>query len=731
MSSPFLKAILLIAWLISSCGGVFAPVLAVEIAHEKPVALSAAFGLAGQWKLGHVCPVRVEIANLEVPPETLTLELTTLDGDGVEVSYRKTVRSDQLLLANDQRFVIWLSVRQGRQNVTITMKLLDESQLLAELRLNPEEIPPPLPSTQPLIVALGDSLGIESAAASLITGSSKFTTAVITDQNELPDDWQHYTACDLLLLPTSRGDMLESLSPAQWDAMDVWIRDGGVCLSSLGPAARELQQTPGFQRLLPGKIIDVSQVRNPGPLESYVVTDDPVREFEVVVFDAVRGTVDVTLTDELSRRVPLLSRSAYGMGIVYTVSADLAQPAFANWRDRSKLWKSLLSRFIDQNVAERASEATQVGTASYLGYDDLIGQLRATLDVFPSVVTVSFGQVAVILVIILILVGPIDYYISVKWLKRPDFSWYFAGGVLAATSLGLALLRAHLRPEEVRVNSVQVVDIDVTAERATGRLWSHVYSSSARLLDIDVRLDSGRGSSVVDWQGLPGRGLGGLMSQLNTDRGMPGYAVVHLPDGTAHLDQVGIPAAGTKCITAAWHQAIDLHGQSSLKEIGGIDQLQGTVVNPLSVDLKDGMLMYHNWYYSLPSRIMPGQSIPISFETVPKDLPRRLNGRRIVGGSELTTPWDPADRNSLGRLMEVMMFYKAASGPSYTTLLHRFQPQLDFSNLVALDRAIVVGRIDVPLASVNVSGEDNLPVTQDVNQVWCRLVYPVEQNKNK
>jgi hypothetical protein len=123
-----------------------------------------------------------------------------------------------------------------------------------------------------------------------------------------------------------------------------------------------------------------------------------------------------------------------------------------------------------------------------------------------------------------------------------------------------------------------------------------------------------------------------------------------------------------------------------------------------------------------------------------------LNGRKVTSGSEQSTPWDPADRNALPRLLELMMFYKVASGPTFTTLQHRFQPQIDFSNLLALDRAILVGRIDVPLAKVNVTGgkdsshgdsSDTLsnttdfPVEFDVNQTWCRLVIPVEQNKNK
>ena len=484
--------------------------------------------------------------------------------------------------------------------------------------------------------------------------------------------------------------------------------------------------------MLPGEILDFGKVTNPGPLESNIVgTKDPIGAFEVSRVAAGRSTVDLTLLDSLNRRLPWLVRYAHGFGTIQLVASDLEQPAFAQWPDRNKLWRSLLSKTIDLGVAEKSLDV-QVGNATYLGYDDLVGQLRASLDVFPSLTPVSFGQAVAIIVALLLVIGPLDYFLSVKWLKRPDFSWYFAGSMLTLASLGLIALQSKLRPDEIRINSVQLIDIDAASNQATGHFWSHVYSSQARQVSLALQTAAPEFDSLLDWQGLPGRGLGGIMSQLNTDLGMPAYAIERQANGRSEFERVGIPTAGTKCVSADWHQKIDFENKTTLKEIPGIDQLDGNVVNPLSVDLKDCMLFYHHWYYSMPSRILPGQSIRVSFETIPKDLPRRLNGRRVVQGSEQITPWNPSDRNSVPRLLEMFMFYKAASGPAYTSLLHRYQPHLDFSNLLSLDRAILIGRLDQPMASLSVSGEVGTPeAMQDMDQVWVRLVFPVEQNQSK
>lgn len=693
------------------------------------VQLTAHFGFAGHWKLGHVCPVRIDVEGLSSAAQPLDFEVQTLDGDGVTVVYKRTVEANELTQVDSGALSLWMPIRIGRQQATVTLRVHAAERLLAERQVTSDEYPAALPSTQPLVVAVGGTQGVETASSANVAGTATtFSTAVIDSAEELPDAAICFASCDLVVLSSNNVALLQSVRAPQWEAFDRWIRDGGAGLISLGPNARDLKANEHFAALLPGQILDFAMVSNPGPLESHVGTSDPIDNFAVTRIDPGSANVDLALLDSLNRRLPLLTRHAHGFGSIQVVASDLEQPAFVDWPDRKKLWRLLLGRTIDLGLAEK-SIAVQIRNTSYLGYDDLVGQLRASLDVFPSLTAISFGQAAAIIVLLLLIIGPLDYFLSVKWLKRPDFSWYFAGAMLFATSVGLIVLRSLMRPDEIRVNTIQVVDIDASNQQATGHLWSHVYSGQARQVDLSLQTLAPESQVTIDWQGLPGRGLGGLMSQLNTDLGMPDYVIQH---DTAAINQVGIPTAGTKCIAATWHQPIELQNQTQLKEIPGIDQLEGNIVNPLAVDLKDCMLLYHHWYYSMPSRILPGQSIRVSFETIPKDLPRRLNGRRVVQGSEQITPWNPADRNSVPRLLEMLMFYKAASGPSYTTLMHRYQPQLDFSNLLMLNRAILVGRVEDPLANVQVSSDANLPgVAQDINQNWVRLVFPVEQSQGK
>ena len=727
--TPFLLS--LCAALAASLHSFAQPIAPQQSSAESPsnLELSAQFGFAGNWKLGQVCPVRIDISGLTATDQSLSIELQTVDGDGVTVTYKQAVGPNKVTKLTSGAHSLWMPIRIGRLQTAVTIRVRSSNELLAEKRIEADDFPTPLPSTQALVVTIGGTQGVESASSANIAGTATtFTTASINSAEDLPDASICYSSCDLLIISSNDLALLQALQPSQWSAIDRSLRDGGAALISLGPNARELIAINEFKSLLPGEFLDFGTVANPGPLESYVGTNDRIESFEISRLDPGSANVDLTLQDSLSRRLPWLSRHAHGLGSIQVVASDLEQPAFANWPDRKKLWRVLLGRVLDLGTAEKSLNL-QIGSTSYLGYDDLVGQLRASLDVFPSLTAVTFGQAAAIIVALLLVVGPLDYFLSVKWLKRPDFSWYFAGTILTAVSVGLVFLREKLRPDEVRINSVQIVDIDATNQQATGHLWSHVYSGQARLVNLQIQTGAPESDTQLDWQGLPGRGLGGLMSQLNTDLGMPEY---NIQQDAASMNEVGIPTAGTKCIAATWHQPIELQNQTQLKEISGIDQLEGAVVNPLSVDLKDCMLLYHHWYYSMPSRLAPGQSIRVSFETIPKDLPRRLNGRRVVQGNEQITPWNPADRDNVPRLLEMLMFYKAASGPTYTTLSHRYQPQLDFSNLLMQNRAILIGRVDEPLATVQVSGDANLPaIVQDMNQTWVRLVFPVEQKQGK
>jgi len=700
---------------------------------SKVSPLTMQFGLGGAVKLGQLVPVRLQLdENLQKQAEHLEIE--SIDGDGVPTIYSLPLTPENISSSG----VVWHSIRIGRQRAELRFRVLASEGLLYAESFELDAVSQVLSSDQPLVIALGDAMGIDGLSRRSADGSSaNFSTVVLTRAEQLPPRWSDYSSCDLIVISGKNIQLLQSLQTAQWQALDTWIRRGGACVIALGETAQELAQLPALLELLPGPVVGQGRINNPAALESLVATDEPLDPFACCLVQPTRGKVELTLNDALARPIPWWLSYSHGLGTIRFVASDLGDSSFNDWQDRQRLWGRLIAPYLDRNIIEVVDEK-QVGNSSYLGYSDMVGQLRATLDVFPEVRVISFGQIAAMLVAVLLLIGPVDYFVSVKWLKRPELSWILAGGILLAVTLGLMWLLTVIRPQEVHVNTAQIIDVDESNGMAQGQLWSHVYSGSARQLNIAIQASATDEIPVrLDWQGLPGRGLGGLLSSMSTDRGMPTYTIANLSSGHTQMLGVGIPAAGTKCVVAHWDQPLELSVTSKLKEIPGVDQLEGVLTNPLEVDLLDPVLFYHNWFYNLNSRIAAGKSTMISFDTIPKDITRRLNGRHSVDGNETTVKWDPASRTSIDRLLELMMFYKSAAGQSYTTLAHRYQPHIDQSNLLQTDRAILVGRLEQPWSRVVVthSADDadapQLEVQQDLDRVWCRIAIPVQQNTKK
>jgi hypothetical protein len=112
----------------------------------------------------------------------------------------------------------------------------------------------------------------------------------------------------------------------------------------------------------------------------------------------------------------------------------------------------------------------------------------------------------------------------------------------------------------------------------------------------------------------------------------------------------------------------------------------------LNVDLLDGVLYFSGRAYAIPGRIRPNERVPIS-TTIPKDIMRRLQRRAFVAGQEQGVAWNPSDTDNIERLSELMSFFRAAGGSSYTSLEHRYLATLDCSDLLKLDRAILFARL--------------------------------------
>jgi hypothetical protein len=295
-----------------------------------------------------------------------------------------------------------------------------------------------------------------------------------------------------------------------------------------------------------------------------------------------------------------------------------------------------------------------------------------------------------------------------------------------------------------------VIDLDLDTGTVRGQSWIHVYSSRTAALDLSVQMTAWRDTDslhgdlgpapraaevrtgqVLSWSALPGRGLGGL----------EGRAAPQLFDGVSRLQMAGIrdplarpaidnvpfAAASTKSFADYWTRTMPTEGGEGLSATTQLT-LAGSVHNPLPIKLADCVLLFEDLYYRLPEPLLPGQTIHIDDRWTPKNLNWELTQKRTFEGQDLVTAWDPRGKDA-ARILELMMFHKAAGGDAYTGLTSVASPGLDLSDHLQLGRAVLLGRAEQRALDIELTpAKKQTPFDwkYDQSHTFYRLVLPVQ-----
>ncbi len=422
------------------------------------------------------------------------------------------------------------------------------------------------------------------------------------------------------------------------------------------------------------------------------------------------------------------------------VSIDLDSKEFLEWADRGPFMSKLIG-----DHWQRSRDGTSASESiSAVGYSDLSGQLRATLDVFSDVQTADISLLAALLVGFLLIVGPLDYFLWVRKWKLAKITWWTLALASIFSCVGIAMVNQRWKPIEPRMNEVTLWDFDYSTQQSKAgvgftciqALEARTASAGQPCRSASQRQPRSRSESIG--KEFPVRGSVDSIRrsppieecqaiELNSPPRAPRPTLPRFEDMDFSVDDVGIPVAGTKAFQAEWTTPWYLPESSSqIKLIPGTDLLEGQWSNPLSVDLRDAVAMYKNWAYALPTRLPPGQKVEFSLSSTPRIWLDDCK-TRIVEGNEQGSPWEPASRSDVDRLMDMILFHKAP-GARATTLSHQLFGDCDLSELLRMDRAIVVGRVDGPTWKLDaLQNENAIEVKDGMRKTWVRFVVPINK----
>ena len=203
-------------------------------------------------------------------------------------------------------------------------------------------------------------------------------------------------------------------------------------------------------------------------------------------------------------------------------------------------------------------KTSETGTAMMqYGFQDIAGQLRSALDRFTGVSLVPFGVVIALVIIYIILIGPVDYFFLKRVVGRMQWTWVTFPLIVLAFSLGAYYLAYYLKGDQLRINQVDLVDVDAGSGFVRGTSWANIFSPRMEAYNLSFEPNAPDGKPAADarrltaWLGLPGSGLGGMNQHTGAGSAWQnGYGFT--PDLDAMLG-VPIQVWSTKSIMGRWH----------------------------------------------------------------------------------------------------------------------------------------------------------------------------------
>ena len=709
----------------------------MALAQGELTVTQAAIGLGGKYKAGFWNPVWLTV---QAGPHGAEgkLEVIIPDGDQVPVIYGDEANATLQLAAGNEANVL-LYAKVGPLNAPVRVQLRGKAGTVWSQDITSLLTQPLLP-TQELVVGIGPAVDLEAVQA-IVKRPPAIALAVSQVQaaSDVPDRWWGYEGVDAIVLTTSDDKFLGQLSSDQRTAIIQWVQLGGklvLCVGSGGE--RLLAEGSPWSALMPGTLADVAPLRDGTELETFTANKLPHGNelFErdrplASRLTAADGLVLVQEGGAITANRPLIVRSPYGLGQVIFIGLDLDHPGLAAWKGRPHL----LARLLEGSEQRDRSEREAAQSVTHLGYEDLVGQLRAALDQFPAVALVNFTTVSVLTIVYLLLAGPGDYLLLSRLGWPRHWTWISFPLIAAAMGVAAWFLGGQSHGQRTRLNQAEVVDIDATLGIVRGNVWTHLYSPATRHFDPELHfaLPSGFSAVVPDepagwlaWQGLPGESLGGLGSRQVALAAAEPYSISP-PGPRPQITDLPVQVASSKSLSARWWSHADLQSNANLS-VNQFGVLKGEFRQPLPVDLTDVLLIHGEKLFRL-GKLPAGQTVHVE-DFPPLNLEARLTQRTVVDAKDVSTPWDKASID-VPRILLMMMFHDAARGSSYTGLTNRYQPYLDLTDHVRLGRAVLAGRAPAGISQLQTPGGESLVDPAEMQSwTWYRIVLPVHPQQS-
>lgn len=622
------------------------------------------------FKAGHWTPVLV---TLEGKGKIDGAELVVQVSDCDDVNNDYAVRLPQIeFSAEAPSYPVLTYARPGRNDSTVTVSVRrNGANLCPSFELNPFALEP----TMYFYVTLGARLpGLQPPGLSN-KENRRSEVAAADSAGQLPDKWFGYQSADVAILTTGDEKFVDGLlsDDLRRKALVEWVLRGGKLVISVGKnqaLVAGLLTRHKLDGLLPAQLVGTSTPKsirvNGLKVNSDLVDPQSKDLIDLTKLELKPGRgARVRVSQRLgAENVPLVVQAPYGLGRVTLVAFDLDRPPFTRWKEQGVFWENLL-RESGPLVADNPTPNPNAGFSTFGAEDpELLRKMQNGVEAFDGVPVISFGWVALFILIYIIVVGPLDYYFLKKVVKRLELTWVTFPLVVLLVSAGAYFAAYALKGDDQKINKIDLIDIDLQTETVQGRTWFSIFSPRIQNFTIGIepveawgiRRETSPGT-VVSWFG-----------STNNSRKTLFRRSYDYETNAGGLVRVPIQVWSLKDFEACWLAPIDTARPPFRSELLNApeNKLAGSVVSHLPVALEEAFVFHKGNVYALGT-LMPGESNRKNI-TAPdtSGVDSWFSGR-----SALMTMARPGSAEPARGFMREVMFYDRAQ---------RLQPQATGQN---------------------------------------------------
>lgn len=700
-------------------------------------------GLDGNYKVGEWTALRLEVRSATA--QTVSVVVEAPDPDDNPASFPGPAFEIPAGVSRQ----IECEFRTGRLNGELLVRLVDtEGRTLWQDRLRARTgLPPALRYDVPIVVTLADLPDLKSMVrtnsrtdSASAKGEVAFDPRVIRLKQfeELPGNPRALESVDLLILPAGgrsggRG-LLETLTPARDSVLREWVRGGGHLTLFIAEDQDAYRKSP-LAEWVPVPIEGTVALRQLLDLERFVDVNAPLR-VSGVVRGARLGALPMRNVLVKEGGSPLIAAVPYGFGRVTVIGLDLESPPLSNWPALPVVVRKIFGGPVLQGRQKPSQTNRQL---TQTGVSDLATQFQVAQENFPAVPRPSYWWVMGLLVVYLLVVGPLDYLVVHHLFRRPELTWVTFAFLVSVGTVAAAWGAARINDRGLLVNQLGLVDLDMVSKSVRGRSWVSLYSPGNRRFSVSMdralfapETKTPGAGMALSWSAVPENSVSGIYRAGGASLGGRPY---RFAEGNSAVENLPIPQWSTKTLCAAWSGVTAGNLIECQLESAGAGQLSGTITHHLPTPLEDCLFVVGGWAYfpaGENARIPPDVPWqPGGSQSRARDLKALLTGERRTRRAKdkwetevltTTVPYNPLSQE-LGDLIQMISFHQVVGGSEYTGLGHAPLRQLELTPLMGLGRGILLGRIPVAAARVDIDGGSaNSPAAE----TFVRFIVPVQ-----